>query len=107
MVTNEESPSFDRTLETLEAIRKLESPCMVVTDADKSVFPASFEVFTTPKPKYFWMAPLMQHLPFDFVAGYIGALMGVAGFREDDPKWTELPFKHRKGRLKESEIVII
>ena len=49
----------------------------------------------------------MQHLPFDFVAGYIGALMGVAGFREDDPKWTELPFKHRKGRLKESEIVII
>lgn len=83
VVTNSDTPSFSRMKETLVAVEQLESPCIVLTDADKSEFPASFEVFTTPKPEYFWIAPLLQHIPFDFIAGYIMELKGVKSFRTD------------------------
>ena len=105
VVTNSDTPSFGRMKETLAAVEQLQSPCIVVSDADKSQFAPSFEVFTTPKPAYFWMAPLLQHIPFDYVAGYMGKLKGVEDFRHDVPIFETL----NKGpsRIKESQIEII
>ena len=71
-------------VECLKLLKQLESPCIIVTDADKSEFPESMEVFTMPTPKYFWMNPLAQHLPFDLVAGYIAELKGIKAFREGE-----------------------
>ena len=82
-ILNSDTPSFGRIKETLAAVEQLGSPCIVVTDAPASEFPASFTVFTTPKAKYFWLSPLMQHLPFDFVSGYIAELLGIENFRRD------------------------
>ena len=39
VVANSETPSFGRIKETLLAIEKLGSPCLVITDADASEFP--------------------------------------------------------------------
>lgn len=104
-ITNSDTPSFNRMKETLAAVKQLKSPCIVVTDADKSEFPEGFEVFTTPKPAYFWMAPIMQHIPFDYVAGYIGKLKGVEDFRTDCEIFQTM--NKAPNRIKESQIEII
>lgn len=105
VIANESSPSYDRMLETINAVKILKSPCMIVSDAGKEAFPETMEVFTTVKPKYFWMNPLIQHIPFDFVAGYIAALKGETGFRADDERYNS---DLAKNRLKSgTQIVII
>ena len=105
VIANKSTPSFGRLLETIEAIRKIESPCIIVTDTDKNEFPESMEVFTIPSPKYFWMAPLTEHIPFDMVAGYIAALKGIPSFRADDERYSS---EISTQRLKSgTEIVII
>ncbi len=81
VITNKSTPSFGRMSETLAAVKSLGSPCMVVSDGVKDDFPDGFEVFTTPTPKYFWMNPLVQHIPFDLVSGYIAAFKGETAFR--------------------------
>ncbi len=107
-ITNEDTPSYDRMLVTLEAVRKLTSPCMVVTNADKKDFPEEFEVFTTPKAKYFWITPLMQHLPFDLVAGYIAGMKGITFFRRDEPAFLKVKnTPYGDGRIRGSQIEII
>ena len=63
-------------------MKLLESPCMVVSDAEAKELPQGFAVFTTPTPKYFWLNPLLQHLPFDLVSGYIAAMKGETAFRD-------------------------
>ena len=92
-------------METIKAIEILDSPCMIITDADKEEFPEKMEVFTMPKAKYFWMNPLTQHIPFDLVSGYIGAIKGISAFRENDENFADDMYKHR---LKDgTEIVIV
>lgn len=82
VITNKSTPSYGRVQETLAAVKLLESPCMVVSDAEAKEFPQGFTVFTTPTPKYFWLNPLLQHLPFDLVSGYIAAMKGETAFRD-------------------------
>lgn len=82
VITNASTPSFGRMQETLAAVKLLESPCIVVSDAQADQFPDGFSVFTTPAPKYFWLNPLLQHIPFSLVAGYIAGLRGEPAFRE-------------------------
>ncbi len=89
VITNKATPSYGRMLETLAAVKSLGSPCMVVTEAPASEFPEGFEVFTMPKPKYFWLAPLMQHVPFNLVSGYIAAMKGETAFREGVPEFDD------------------
>lgn len=88
VITNASTPSFGRVQETLAAIKLLDSPCMVVSDSDSSQFPEGFAVFTTPKPAYFWMNPLLQHIPFDLVAGYIAGMKGEKAFRDGSPAFS-------------------
>ena len=104
VINNESSPSYDRMLETINAVKILKSPCMIVSDAKKEAFPETMEVFTTVKPKYFWMNPLIQHIPFDFVAGYIAALKGETGFRADDERYNS---DLAKNRLKSGTQILI
>ena len=104
VIANKDTPSYSRLLETINAVKILGSPCVIVSDADKSEFPEGMEVFTLPKAKYFWMNPLCQHIPFDLIAGYIEELKGEASFRIGNDR-----FDNEIGnrRLKDTEIVII
>ena len=105
VIANKSTPSYGRVLETIEAINKIGSPCMIVTDADKKEFPEHMEVFTTPTPKYFWMNPLVQHIPFDMVSGYIATFKGGVAYRGDDERYNEPPCSNR---LKDgTEIVVL
>lgn len=104
VITNPSTPSFGRMLETLNAVKLLESPCIVISEGEKELFPESFAVFTTPKPRYFWLNPLLQHIPFSLVAGYIAAMKGEQPFRIGIPAFeTELG----KNRLKNGTAIKI
>lgn len=85
VIANPSTPSFGRIQETLKAIELLGSPCMVVSEGGAELFSEEFHVFTTPKPRYFWLNPLLQHIPFSLVSGYIAAMKGVESFRSDIP----------------------
>ena len=87
VTTNKTTPSFGRVKETINAIKSLGSPCMIVSDADASEFPEGMDVVTTVSPRYFWLNPLLQHIPFDMVAGYIAAMKDGKAFREGDPRF--------------------
>ncbi|MGI5888579.1 MAG: SIS domain-containing protein [Oscillospiraceae bacterium] len=106
VIANPETPSFNRILETMNAIKQLESPTMVVSNADASQFPEGFDVFTTPAPKYPWMTPLMQHFVFGLVAGYIAELKGYKNFRIDCPVFQQEAVKD-PARIRQSRIEII
>ena len=95
VVTNKTTPSYGRVQETIEAIKMLESPLVVVTDAPAEEFPANAEVFTTPAPKYFWMAPIGQHVPLDLIAGCIAVRKGEEAFRFNVPEFDDPMYNDR------------
>ncbi|MBQ6334290.1 MAG: SIS domain-containing protein [Erysipelotrichaceae bacterium] len=101
VIANSQTPSYGRLLETIKAIELLKSPCIIVSDQEKEDFPENMEVFTTPETKYFWMAPLVQHIPLDLLAGYIGQLKGIEPFRQDDERYVNM------GDQRGSSIVIV
>ena len=106
IIANSDTPSFGRLKETINTIRNMKSPAIVVSDAEKNEFGPpgpNFDVFTTPKAPRFWFSPLLQHIPFDLVAGYIGKLKGKADFRADNPLFKSLGSR----RIRESLIKII
>ena len=99
IVANENTPSFNRLKETAETVNALGSPCIVVTDADPKEFPEGFCVFQTPKPKYDWLNPILQHWCFSLLAGYISTLNGIEQFRRSNPIWqTEIGKKRLRGK---------
>ncbi|MGI5888115.1 MAG: SIS domain-containing protein [Oscillospiraceae bacterium] len=105
IVANSDTPSFNRLKETANTVKLLGSPAIVVTDTAADEFPEGFEVFTTPKPKYSWMEPMMQHWCFALVADYISTLKGIQQFRRDDPIWqSDLGSNRLRGR---TEIKIV
>lgn len=104
VVANESSNAFSRDLETIRCIAAIKRPCMVVTDADASNFPEGVEVVTLPKPKFRWANALLQHLPMDFVAAYMGILS------KSDPVGIGSPLHEADAecrRFKQSKIVIV
>ena len=109
MICNEDGPTFGRCLESLHAIEQLQSPCVIVTDADPTQFPKNMCVIQTPKAKNPMAAPLMQHLPLCLLAGHIGVLRGVAPFRADDAEYAAADQKIRSlgCGIKDSKIVLI
>ncbi len=109
VIANSDTASFGRLLETCRTIDAIGSPMLVVTDADPSLFPKSAEVVSMPKPRNFWLAPVMQHLIYDKVIGYIAGICGTAGFRRDgDPENPFLnDFVKDQHRIRESEIRIV
>ncbi len=83
IVANTGSPSFGREIETIRVMCRLRSHVAIITDGDESLFPENAVVFRTPAAKAVWMQPLMQHIPMDFVAAYIGCMRGTQPFRKD------------------------
>ena len=77
-----------------------------MTDADKEEFPDKFEVFALPEPKYPWLDPLMEHCPFDILAGYISGMLGIPAFRTDMPEFN-IEGKTDGSRIRNSKKVII
>lgn len=101
VVANEDTPSYKRLKETIAAVKILQSPCVIISDAKKEEFPDTMEVFSFPKAKYFWMQPLVQHIPFDMIAGYIAEIKGIPNFRKDDERYAAM------GDQRSGEIVVL
>ena len=103
-VANENSKAFSRELETIKVACSIRKHVAVITDADRSLFPENCEVFSVPKAKGLWMHPLMEHIPMDFVAGYIGCWRGLNPFRKDEQPHCQDP---TNARFRESKIEIV
>lgn len=104
IIANEDSPAFSRELETIKVACSIRKHVAVISDADISLFPDNAVVFTIPKAKSVWMHPLMEHIPMDFVAGYIGCWHGLNPFRKDEePQCRDI----NNGRFRESKIEIV
>lgn len=104
IVANSDSPAFSREVETVELACKVRKHVCVITDADKSLFPESAVVIQVPKAKKLWMHPLMEHIPMDFVAGYIGCFRGLNPFRINEQPQCNDP---NQDRFRNSKIEII
>lgn len=103
-VANSGTPFFNRELETIRVACELRKHVAVITDASPDMFPENAVVFQTPKPEAPWVAPLMQHIPMDFVAAYIACFRGTQAFRMDSP------VHQRDGacaRFRQSQIVVV
>ena len=77
-------------------------PTLVVTDADKSLFPKEVSVCQIPSPKYGWAKPLMQYVPITILTGYIAKMKNVPFFRVEDDRWSD-----DGSRIRSSEIKVI
>lgn len=104
IIANENSPAFSRELETINIACKLRKHVAVISDADRSLFPENAEVFEIPKAPAVWMYPLVEHIPMDFVAGYIGCWRGHNPFRKDEEPFCQ---DNDANRFRNSKIEII
>lgn len=111
VVANEDSPSFSRSLEAISTASILGRPVLVVTDSADAKFPEGSEIFRLPKPAYRWCNAMLEHLPLDFIAAYIGLLLGRVPFRQDTINQNEDPAiqknPHIYGRFKNSKLEIV
>ncbi len=89
VIANEDSPAFSREMETIATAASVRKHIAVITDAQESLFPENVTVFRVPKPDSVWMHPLMEHIPMDFVAGYIGVWRGRQPFRNGEEPYCE------------------
>ena len=104
VVANTTSPSFGRMLEAIRAMSAIGRPLVIVSDAAADVFPAGADVFTLPKPAVAWANPLMQHLPMDYIAAFIGGLRGCAPYRIGAPSHRDAA---ESSRFRSSKIEIV
>ncbi len=104
VIANEDSPSFSRELETIRVASGIRKHVAVITDADESLFPKNVTVFRVPKPEEAWMHPLMEHIPMDFIAGYIGVWRGRRPFRNGEEPYCQ---DQNAARFRSSKIIII
>ena len=104
VVANEDSPAFSREVETIKLASMIRKHVAVITDCDKDIFPENVEIIKVPKPRSVWMHPLMEHIPLDFVAGYIGCWRGRMPFRSGEEPYCQ---DGNASRFRNSEIEII
>ena len=104
VIANEDSPAFSRQLETIGVMCSIRKHVAVITDADESLFPENAVIIKVPKAKALWMHPLMEHIPMDFVAGYIGCWRGRRPFRNSEEPWC---LDQDAARFRKSKIEII
>ena len=103
-IANEDSPAFSRELETIKVACSVRKHVAVISDADRSLFPENCEVFQIPKAGALWMHPLMEHIPMDFVAGYLGCFKGRQPFRNNEEPYCE---DGEASRFRASKIEVI
>lgn len=83
VIVNAKSPSFSRLCETVKQIARVESPILVITDSQTD-YGECIEVINVPQAPQIWMSPMLEHLPFDIIAGYMGEMKGEPSFRAGD-----------------------
>ena len=104
IIANQDSPAFTRELETIRVMCSVRKHVAVITDAEEALFPEQAAILRVPKAKTVWMHPLMEHIPMDFVAGYIGCWKGMRPFRNSEEPWCK---DQDAARFRQSKIVII
>ncbi len=106
LIANESSPSFSRQLENVYTCIQIGRPTIVITDGDLSLFPkaSNIDIIALPKPQYSWINPLMQHIPIDMMAAYLGDIKGATAYRGDSPVHV---LDKDCARFRQSEIVIV
>lgn len=103
LVANPYSPSFSRDLESAKGMSLLGRPTLVLTTAQKSVFPENLVVCTLPAAKYDFMNPIMQHIAFGLLSSYLYPLKNRVPFRMDEKDFELGGYNGRDS----SEVVII
>ena len=104
LIANAGAPSFGRSLETARTMALLGRRLVVITDADRSLFPESAAVFSLPKSACAWANPLMQHLPMSYIAAYLGIMTNSTSYRRDSASHNK---NSDRDRLTGSQIVIV
>ncbi|MCR4854682.1 MAG: hypothetical protein K5908_00805 [Erysipelotrichaceae bacterium] len=104
IIANEDSPAFSRELETIRLACAIRKHVAVITDSEQDIFPENAVVIRIPKAKSVWMHPLMEHIPMDFVAAYIGCMRGSHPFRRGEEPYCE-DTDAKRFRLSEIEII--
>ena len=104
IIANEESKAFSRELETIRVACKIRKHVAVISDAKESLFPENAVVFKVPKPERVWMHPLMEHIPMDFVAGYLGCINNARPYRNSEEPF-DRDAKADRFRLSKIEII--
>ncbi|NLL91934.1 MAG: SIS domain-containing protein [Ruminococcaceae bacterium] len=103
IIANTSSPAFGKSLETIDTITALGRPLVIITDTNEDIFPKSATVFSLPKPKYSWANALMQHIPMDYVAAYMGIFKGETPYRANSEVFNDMG---RRIRASELEIIV-
>ena len=85
IIANTCSPSYGRAIETIRTICSLRPHVLVITDGRAEEIPESAEVITIPRTDSIWLHPIMEHIPLDFIAAYLGVLKGAEPFRINSP----------------------
>lgn len=104
MVANPSSPSFSRDQETAACAVAIKRPLAIVCEDTATHLPEQAWIFQTPTPKYRWINALLQHIPMDFVAAYLGI------FRRQQPVGISSELHERDAecaRFKKSQQVFV
>lgn len=104
VIIDKDSQSMSRTLEVIGTMVNIGRDPFVVTDADPAIFPAGAHVLSLPEADVDWVKPMLQHVHFNFIAGFLSELTGIPAFRAfEGSVWkTEEGSSH----IKDSQIVI-
>ena len=104
LIISKDSPALERAIKTAQTMALIGRPSLVVTDADRNLFPKELDVCVIPSPKYSWATPLMQYVPITLLTGYIAKLKGVNLFRYgDNGHWSQKD----GSRIKSSKIEVV
>lgn len=107
IIANKGTPSFDILQEVVETAVKTGRHCLVVTNSGDSEFVKGAEVISTPEPRYGLMVPIMQHYPFDMIAGFIAGLKGFKEILRLTVPDFRVPVAEDQNRIRSSEMVLL
>ena len=104
LMANPSSPAYSRDQETAACAAAIKRPLVIVCEDTAEGLPEQAWVFKTPTPRYRWANALLQHVPLDFVAAYLGI------FRRQQPVGISSELHERDAacaRFKQSEQVFV
>lgn len=104
LMANPSSPSFSRDQETATCAVAIKRPLAIICEDTADGLPEQAWTFKMPTPKYRWINALLQHIPMDFIAAYLGI------FRRQMPVGISSELHERDAacaRFKKSEQVFV
>ncbi len=104
LVVDKNTSSLSRALEVAEHIAKVGRPLLVLTSANKGIFPKKAHVCAFPDTNSSWLSPLMSFVPLALLAGYMSALLGEEYGRGAKDNWQAC---QNGGTTVNSEIIVL